>query len=53
MAEEKCLCDGAEAERVVECLCGGRKVTMIFACSGGSNVGQMANKAAVDLSCEA
>jgi len=53
MEEETCLCEGAGAEEEKECLCGGGKVTMIFACSGVSNVGQMANKAAVDLSHEA
>ena len=34
-SEEKCLCEGAE--------------TLLFSCSGGSNVGQITNQAAIEL----
>lgn len=33
------------------CKCGGGN-TMLLACSGGSNVGQLSNQAAVELTCE-
>jgi uncharacterized metal-binding protein len=48
MSDCSCSCSSDEAKTADNCSCGGGPV-LVFPCSGGSNVGQIANAAAVEL----